>query len=32
MDGPAPGAVPPMVVEAVSVAILMWARSIWTKA
>lgn len=31
-DGPAPGGTPPMVVEAVSVAILLWARSVWKKA
>jgi len=32
LDGPAPGAAPPMVIEAVSVAILLWARSVWKKA
>ncbi len=32
LEGVAPGAVPPMVVEAVSVAILLWARGGWQKA
>jgi hypothetical protein len=32
LDGVAPGAVQPMVVEAVSVAILLWARKGWSKA
>lgn len=32
LEGPAPGGTPPMVVEAVSVAILLWARSVWKKA
>lgn len=32
LDGPAPGGTPPMVVEAVSVAILLWARSVWKSA
>ncbi len=32
LEGTAPGAVPPMVVEAISVAILLWARRGWTKA
>jgi hypothetical protein len=32
LDGPAPGGTPPMVIEAVCVAILLWARSVWKKA
>ena len=32
LEGSAPGAIPPMVVEAVSVAILLWARNGWSKA
>lgn len=32
LDGPAPGGTPPMVIEAVSVAILLWAPSVWKKA
>jgi len=32
LDGPAPGSTPPMVIEAVSVAILLWARNVWKKA
>lgn len=32
MEGAAPGAVPPMVIEAVSVAILLWARASWKNA
>ena len=32
LDGPAPGGVFPMGVEAVSVAILLWARSVWKAA
>ncbi len=32
LEGKAPGAVPPMVVEAVSVGILLWARSVWKQA
>ncbi len=32
LDGLAPGAVPPMVVEAVIVAILLWARATWKRA
>lgn len=32
LEGAAPGAVPPMVIEAVSVAILLWARASWKKA
>ena len=31
LDGPAPGGTPPMVIEAVCVAILLWARSVWKK-
>jgi hypothetical protein len=31
LDGPAPGGIPPMVVEAVCVAILAWARSGWRR-
>lgn len=31
LDGPAPGGIPPMVVEAVCVAILVWARRVWAK-
>ena len=32
LEGAAPGAVQPMVVEAICVAILLWARSGWAKA
>lgn len=32
LDGPAPGGTPPMLVEAVSVAVLLWARGVWKKA
>lgn len=32
LEGQAPGAIPPMVVEAVCVAILLWARNGWKKA
>ena len=32
LDGPAPGGTTPMVVEAVSVAILLWARGVWKAA
>ena len=32
LDGPAPGGFMPMGVEAVSVAILLWARSVWKTA
>ncbi len=32
LDGLAPGAVPPMVVEAVIVAVLLWARASWKRA
>lgn len=32
IDGPATGGTPPMVVEAVSVAVLLWARHVWKKA
>lgn len=32
LDGPAPGGAFPMGVEAVSVAILLWARSVWKRA
>ena len=32
LEGAAPGAVPPMVIEALGVAILLWARSGWKKA
>lgn len=31
LDGPAPGGFFPMGVEAVSVAILLWARSVWKR-
>ena len=30
LDGNAPGAVPPMVVEAVMIALLLWGRSLWS--
>ncbi len=32
LEGPAPGGVMPMGVEAVSVLVLLWARSVWKKA
>ncbi len=32
LEGQAPGAIPPMVVEAVSVGILLWARNVWAAA
>ncbi|HMT44109.1 MAG TPA: DUF4345 family protein [Chakrabartia sp.] len=32
LDGMPPGGVPPMVVEAVIIAILLWARSSWKRA